>query len=104
MVLLVVYDAPLPPLLNQFEDCVEQPYAFAWAMVPAGAEGDVDIVRLAWQGAATTADADGDADGDAEGESNPMPGGLQVLRFHLSRQARMQRSAAARRWTWSRND
>jgi hypothetical protein len=98
MVLLVAYDAPLPPVLKQFEDCVEQPFAFAWAMVPAGAGGDGETVRLAWQGVAATADAEADV------ESDPMPGGLQVLRFHLSGRARMQRLAGARRWTWSRDD
>jgi hypothetical protein len=37
MVLLVACDAPLPDVLAGFEDCDEQPYAFAWAMVPAAA-------------------------------------------------------------------
>jgi hypothetical protein len=89
MVLLVAYDAPLPPVLSQFEDCAEQPYAFAWAMVPAGA----DALRLSWRADPEPAPTPADA----------MPGGLEVLRFQLGGAARMERSAEARRWTWSRD-
>jgi hypothetical protein len=89
MVLLVSYDAPLPSVLSQFEDCVEQPYAFAWAMVPAGA----DALRLSWQAEPMQAVARPDA----------VPGGLEVLRFQLGGAARMERLADARRWTWSRD-
>jgi hypothetical protein len=88
MVLLVAYDAPLPPVLSRFEDCAEQPYAFAWAMVPAGA----DALRLSWR-----ADPE-----PAPTPAGAMPGGLEVLRFQLGGAARMERSAEARRWTWSR--
>jgi hypothetical protein len=90
MVLLVAYDAALPPVLSHFEDCDEQPYAFAWAMVPAGERP----IRLSWraEGAAAAAPA-----------MQAMPGGLEVLRFQLGNESRMERSAAARRWTWSRD-
>ena len=92
MVLLVAYDAPLPPLLSHFEDCAEQPFAFAWAMVPAAAGGE-HTLRLAWRADSAPAAAAPDA----------MPGGLEVLRFQLSGDACMERSAEARRWTWSRD-
>ena len=88
MVLLVACDEPLPALLSAFEDCREQPYAFAWAMVAAGE----DAVRLAW-----TTQAGLDA------LPSSTPGGLDVLRFQLGQGASLERSAGAHRWTWSRD-
>ena len=87
LVLLVAYDAPLPALLSQFEDCAEQPFAFAWAMVPAAA--DRPVLRLSWRADATLP------------APAVQPGGLDVLRFQLAGAARMERLAAARRWTWT---
>jgi hypothetical protein len=91
MVLLVAYDAPLPALLSSFEDSREQPFAFAWAMVPANATAGT--LRLSWCAAPQPADAGVGA----------QPGGLDVLRFQLGGAARMERVAEARRWTWSRD-
>jgi hypothetical protein len=92
-VLLVACDEPLPALLSRFEDRHEQAWAFAWAMVPAG---DCPV-RLAWRA-------------EPEGASAGClftPGGLEVLRFQLNAQlgaqARLERSACERRWTWSRD-
>jgi len=88
-VLLVAYDAPLPALLSGFEDCDEQPYAWAWLMTPAA--GDVISLSL---------DAPGDASAPAP---DAMPAGLQVLRFQLSGARRHQRICGAQRWTWARH-
>lgn len=90
MVLLVACDEPLPDLLASFEDCREQPWAFAWAMVAAGERP----LRLGWSAAPAGAGAAAD-DG--------MPGGLEVLRFQLGDGAPLERSAGARCWTWSRD-
>ncbi|WP_312550215.1 beta-ketoacyl synthase chain length factor [Massilia sp.] len=87
MVLLVACDEPLPSLLSRFEDCDEQPWAFAWAMVPAGP----DAVRLSWSA--------------GEGAATRIPGGLDVLRFQLAQGqgAPLVRHACGQRWTWSRD-
>jgi len=88
-VLLVACDAPLPALLGQFEDCDEQPWAFAWTMTPATAgEG---ALRLSWQA------------GGIEEDASRMPGGLDVLRFQHGADATLVRQAGALRWTWSRD-
>jgi hypothetical protein len=92
MVLLVACDAPLPALLSGFEDCDEQPYAFAWAMVPAGE----DALRLGWHAQASPAEV-------APVSATAMPGALEVLRFQLAGDAALVRHAADRRWTWSRH-
>lgn len=89
MVLLVAYDAGLPPMLAQFEDCAEQPHAWAWLMVPAAERR----IGLTWHGDA--------GDGAPAFEDNP--GALDVLRFQLSGERRLQRSAGQRRWTWTRD-
>ena len=90
LVLLVAYDAPLPPLLTAFEDCAEQPFAFAWVMVAAVADG-APVLRLTWRADAASAD------------TGLQPGGLDVLRFQLGGAVRMERVAEGRRWTWSRD-
>jgi hypothetical protein len=88
-VLLVAYDAPLPPLLSGFEDCDEQPYAWAWLMTPAAE----NPVTLSWSA--------GDGEPGAAGQA--MPGGLEVLRFHLGGAGCLERRAAGLRWSWSRH-
>jgi hypothetical protein len=92
MVLLVACDAPLPELLSGFEDCDEQPYAFAWAMVPAGEQP----LRLGWRTQAPAA-------GTPPLSGARMPGALEVLRFQLGSDASLVRQAADRSWTWSRH-
>jgi hypothetical protein len=86
MVLLVACDTQLPDPLRGFEDCEEQPWAFAWAMVPAGE----DPVRLSWRAHDAAALA-------------RMPGGLELLRFQHGREAALVRDAGGKRWTWSRH-
>jgi hypothetical protein len=88
MVMLAAYDAGLPPPLAQFEDCAEQPHAWAWLMVPAAERP----IRLTWHGALAEAQAPRPA----------LPGSLDVLRFQIKGEAQMERSAAGRHWTWSR--
>lgn len=89
MVLMVVYDCPLPDVLAQFQDCDEQPYAWAWLMVPAG---DAPM-SLRWSNGGAEAPADAGA----------IPAGLEVLRFYLSGQDDMERRSGARRWGWTRH-
>jgi hypothetical protein len=92
MVLLVAYDAPLPPVLRHFQDCDEQPFAFAWAMVPAGPGEGAGAIRLAWQRQC----------GD-EPSGDRLPGGLAALRFQLRGASSMRRVAEGRCWSWSRD-
>ncbi|MES2260696.1 MAG: beta-ketoacyl synthase chain length factor [Pseudomonadota bacterium] len=89
MVLLVVCDCPVPELFSHFEDCDEQPHAWAWLMVPAGD----DALSLRWSACADGADAGAKA----------LPGGLDVLRFQLSGERAMERVAERRRWVWGRD-
>lgn len=89
MVLLVACDTALPATLRQFEDCDEQPFAFAWLMVPAGA--GPDTLRLSWQ-----------APGMSMAPTR-MPGGLELLRFQHAGEACLVREAGGKRWTWSRH-
>lgn len=89
MVLLVAYDNCLPPLFTQFEDCNEQPHAWAWMMVPAAA----DPIHLSWNAVTDAAVAVPDA----------MPASLEVLRFQVRGDHMLERIADRRRWRWTRN-
>lgn len=88
-VLLVAYDCPLPDLLAQFQDCDEQPYAFAWLLVPAA---DAPF-SLGWSACAD----------DCVLAADAMPAGLEVLRFQLSGQDVLERRSGPRRWLWTRH-
>lgn len=83
MVLLVACDGPLPELFAPYEDCEEQPHAWAWLMTPAAA----DVVTLHW----SASDA---------ALSPGMPGGLEVARFHLLATPSMERCDGRLRWSW----
>lgn len=85
-VLLVACDMPLPSPFERFEDCDEQPFAFAWLITAA----DEQAVRLSWRG----------HDGQ---DASRVPGGLDVLRFQLGEASLLVRDAAGKRWTWSRD-
>lgn len=88
-VLLLVCDCPLPEALSHFQDCDEQPFAWAWLMSAAGERA---------MGLALDASPDG-ADASASG----APGALDVLRFQLSRSRVLERTVGPQRWTWSRD-
>ncbi|MDQ1831275.1 beta-ketoacyl synthase chain length factor [Massilia sp. CCM 9029] len=87
MVLLVVYDCALPAALAHFEDCDEQPHAWAWLMTAPGAHA----ISLACDAA------------DATTPASTRPGGLDVLHFQLSGAASLVRQAGVQRWTWTRD-
>jgi hypothetical protein len=86
MVLLVACDCPLPELFTPFEDCEEQPHAWAWLMTTAGP----GAIALNWSAS-------------AEPPSGAMPGGLAVASFHLTGARRMERCDGRLRWQWSRD-
>ncbi|MES2320114.1 MAG: beta-ketoacyl synthase chain length factor [Pseudomonadota bacterium] len=88
-VLLVAYDCPLPQPLAQFEDCDEQPYAWAWLMTAAGA----DPIRLGLEPAGA----------NPQSQHGAMPAGLGVLRFQLSGAARHEHVSGGQRWSWTRD-
>lgn len=89
-VLLVAGDCSLPEVFERFEECAEQPHAFAWLMQAAGSG---PRVTLSWQA------------GGADGQPSPpsLPGALDVLRFYVSGEAELVRHANRRRWRWSRD-
>jgi hypothetical protein len=91
MVLLVVYDCPLPPVFANFADGEEQPHAWAWLMTQAQGEA----FGLEW----TAAQAQDDV---PAGEHGLSPG-LEVLRFYLNGDDALVRVAGPRRWCWSRD-
>lgn len=88
-VLLVVYDLPLPPLYRSFQDCQEQPFAWAWLMESAGS----NKLTLAWSPGKPIAAAG----------ASVLPGGLEVLRFYLLGAPRLERCRDGRLWIWSRD-
>ena len=88
-VLLVVYDCPLPAVYAVFEDCHEQPFAWSWLM----RSPSDDVVSLSW----SHCQANGSADRERP------PGGLEILRFFLRKDTRLERTCDGRRWIWSRN-
>ena len=89
VVLLVVYDCPLPTPYAVFQDCDEQPFAWAWLMRPAGDE----VVSLTWSDDLT----------HSPPSLERLPAGLEVLRFYLREDPILERICDSRRWLWSRS-
>jgi len=88
-VLLVVYDRPLPAVYAAYEDCHEQPFAWAWLIQAP----DRDVVSLSWSAAA-------EGQGD---RLESLPPGLEILRFYLRQDRALQRFCQQRRWLWVRD-
>lgn len=88
-VLLVAYDTGLPAPLAHFQDCAEQPHAWAWLLVPATQHA----FHLGWSASTAPHAPAPDA----------LPSSLEVLRYQLSGQLRMERLGRQRRWTWTRD-
>lgn len=91
LVLLVAYDCPLPAPLASFQDCEEQPHAWAWLVSAAAA----DPLSLSWAPAPQSASLPAPAAG--------QPGGLDILRFQLSGARSLVRQAGQCTWTWERD-
>ncbi len=88
-VLLVVYDCPLPAVYAAFQDCHEQPYAWAWLMqMPAD-----EAVSLAWSGAVE----------NGSPNVERLTPGLDILRFHLRKDRALERVCDGRKWIWTRH-
>jgi hypothetical protein len=88
-VLLVAYDTALPSLYSGFQDCDEQPHAWAWLMQPPTDE----VVSLHWSA----------VDDNATSVADRTPSGLEILRFHLRKDAELVRRGDRCQWHWSRN-
>jgi len=87
-VLLVSYDNCLPALFSPYEDCKEQPHAWAWLMVPA----EKNAIQLSWKHAESAALATQDA----------LPASLTILKFYLREDPLLERNIERRHWCWSR--
>lgn len=86
-VLLVVYDCPLPKVYAAFQDCREQPYAWAWLMRPPAE----DLYTLDWRACEDVISL----------PDRAVPGGLEILRFQLRKEAVLERTCDRRRWLWT---
>ncbi len=100
-VLVVCYDAPLPPSYAMHADEPDALYAWAWRI--AAPQADAPRWTLACEaGDGFDADEGGDGD-DAAARCDagvPLPHGLAVLRFMLARSAALRHRAGGRTWVW----
>ncbi|SDY42364.1 Beta-ketoacyl synthase, N-terminal domain [Collimonas sp. OK242] len=102
-VLLVVYDGFLPEIFEEYQDCREQPFAWAWLIQSAQAEQLASVesgstISLSWCGqAGDEMDAM-----EQESDSGRQPAGLEVLAFYLRQDPELVRTIDGRRWCWRR--
>jgi len=87
-VLVVVYDCPLPTPYCAFQDCDEQPFAWAWLLQPPADE----VVSLTWS----------DASDHSPPSCERLAAGLEILRFYLRKDFVLERICDTRRWLWCR--
>lgn len=94
-VTVVCYDAALPPPYALFHSEPAASYAWAWRVCrPMPGEPRFEL-RLS--------SADETAPDGADGAGALLPFGLDVLRFVLSQETRLQRQADGLSWTWTRH-
>lgn len=88
-VMVVAYDGPLPSVYAGFQDCLEQPYAWAWLMRAARDDG----YSLSWSA------------GEEIVSSNDqkLSAGLEIYRFYLRGDAVLERRCDRHRWRWMRH-
>jgi hypothetical protein len=86
-VLLVVYDCPLPWVYHSFQDCREQPFAWAWLIEPA-AERKMTLTWAPAQPASVSV-------------AGSLPGALEVWRFYLRAERYLERTCDGRQWLWT---
>ncbi len=89
--LVVCYDAPLPGAYADFEDEPAASYAWAWR-VSAPALGQPHFRLEA-----------GASEPEPVRSLPLLPFGLDVLRFYLAGDSRLQRAVGRSTWTWSRH-
>lgn len=89
LVLLVSYDNPLPSVLSRFEDCKEQPHAWAWLMAPSMGPS----IHLSW-----------DSVDQEIFEPEAMPGSLQIWNFYIGGMQSIEHKADYRQWHWKRDN
>lgn len=92
-VLLVLAECPLPVPFEAFEDCHEQPHAFAW-LLQAEASPSKDF-SLTWRAR--------DCDDALPVAADAMPGSLAVLHFMLGKARTFEHAANRQTWRWSRH-
>lgn len=90
-VVIVCYDQDLPAAYAPFQDMPIGAWAWAWRI--ARADPRHERLSLAPGGAQAAHQSHGDL----------MPDGLEVLRFVLCGDARLEQSHAGRSWTWGRH-
>lgn len=86
-VLLVAYDIALPAIFSAFQDCHEQPYAWAWLIQPA-TQNTISLTWSATHQASTL-------------ENMHESAGLEILRFFLRKHSPLERICNGRIWQWS---
>jgi len=102
-VLLVVYDGFLPEIFDEYQDCTEQPFAWAWLMQSAQeadseSPGDRGTFSLSW-----SRQQGNEMDAKEQGTgSGRQPAGLEVLAFYLRQDTELIRTVDGRRWRWGR--
>jgi hypothetical protein len=89
-VLLVVYDGPLPAVYAAFQDCLEQPFAWAWLLQAPVAK----VFSLSWAAALA----------NYSPSVRELPPGLEVFRYYLRKDASLERTCDGLRWLWRRDD
>ena len=116
-VLLVVYDGLLPNEFMAYQDCQDQPFAWAWLLRRPPSDGSLnaETITLSWE-TMVNRQAGGNVIVTSEFDSTlkssqkngpdaalPQPAGLEVLRFQLRQDQSLDRYVDNRHWCWRRH-
>lgn len=88
-VLLIAYDSAPPEIFSAFQDCNEQPYAWAWLIEPPS----TDVISLTWSAAIE----------HSTNDTNQESAGLEILRFFIRKDSNLERINNGKCWRWTRH-
>lgn len=84
-ILLIAYDHQLPPIFNNYHDCDEQPYAFAWLIQRPTHE----CISLSWKPSQHNEDSDKNT------------AGTEIFEFFTRKHGPLERILNGQHWQWA---
>ncbi|HEV2613451.1 MAG TPA: beta-ketoacyl synthase chain length factor [Gammaproteobacteria bacterium] len=86
-VLLIAHDNALPEIFNDYQDCNEQDFAWAW-LIQSPQRNQNSIISLSWSANKTP-------------EKKQQTAGIEIAEFFVDKNSVLERNCDNQQWRWS---